>query len=250
MRIPVLKGTIKRRLLVNFRVDAEVMRRQLPEPFRPKLHQGFAIAGICLIRLEEIRPKGFPGFVGITSENAAHRIAVEWTDANGALREGVYIPRRDTSSRLNHWAGGTLFPGEHHLARFSVSDDGQSIDLAMQAKDGAASLRVSGHASDALPGTSCFESLLAASAFFEGGSVGYSVTQDETRLDGIALHTLEWKVNPLTVSLVESSYFEDTQRFPSGSVIFDHALIMRDLLHEWHQEEDMVIERWTTQPIR
>ena len=45
MRLPVIHGLIRRRLLVNFRVDAEVMERFLPPPFRPKLHLGYAIAG-------------------------------------------------------------------------------------------------------------------------------------------------------------------------------------------------------------
>jgi len=56
MRLPVLNGLIRRRLLVNFRVDAEVMGCFPPAPFRPKRQQGYAIAGICLIRLEQVRP--------------------------------------------------------------------------------------------------------------------------------------------------------------------------------------------------
>ena len=110
MRIPVLQGTIKRRFLINYRVDPETMQRLLPAPFRPKLQHGFAIAGICLIRLEQIRPRGIPATLGLTSENAAHRVAVEWTDSANQKREGVYIPRRDTDSRLNSWAGGRIFP--------------------------------------------------------------------------------------------------------------------------------------------
>ena len=126
MRLPVIKGLIRRRLLVNFRVDAQVMTDYLPAPFRPKLHAGYAVAGICLIRLEQIRPVGLPSFCGLSSENAAHRIAVEWQDpTTGALREGVFIPRRDTGSWLNHWAGRRIFPGEHHLADFTVEDNGR-----------------------------------------------------------------------------------------------------------------------------
>jgi len=78
MRIPVIRGMIKRRLLVNFRADPEVVQRILPEPFKPKLHAGHAIGGVCLIRLEKIRPAGLPEIVGLSSENAAHRIAVQW----------------------------------------------------------------------------------------------------------------------------------------------------------------------------
>ena len=87
MRIPVIKGVIKRRLLVNFRADPVVVQRLLPAPFRPKLHGAHSLVGICLIRLEQIRPAGLPGLLGLSSENAAHRIAVEWTDAFAGTRE-------------------------------------------------------------------------------------------------------------------------------------------------------------------
>ena len=80
IRVPKVHGVIRRRLLVNFRIDADVARKQLPEPFRPKLHDGWAVGGICLIRLEGIRPKRFPRLLGISSENAAHRFAVTWGD--------------------------------------------------------------------------------------------------------------------------------------------------------------------------
>ena len=128
MRLPEIQGTIRRRILVNFRVDPEVMQRQLPAKFRPKLHEGSAIAGICLIRLENIRAKAIPGLPGFSSENAAHRVAVLW-DEEGRTREGVFIPRRDTDSLLNHLAGGRLFPGEHHQAHFEVETTKDDIDF-------------------------------------------------------------------------------------------------------------------------
>lgn len=88
MRIPTIRGTIDRRILVNFRVDPRILSTILPAPFRPQTVAGCGIAGICLIRLKRIRPKYFPGWLGIGSENAAYRIAVEW-DVNDERRSGV-----------------------------------------------------------------------------------------------------------------------------------------------------------------
>jgi hypothetical protein len=248
MRLPVIQGVIRRRLLVNFRVDADVMRRFLPAPFLPKLHGGFAIAGICLIRLEEIRPSWLPRFCGIASENAAHRVAVRWQNEAGAAREGVFIPRRDTGSWLNHLAGGRIFPGEHHLADFDVQDDGRQIAMQIQSRDGQMSVRLRASVSAALPLGSCFSSLAESSDFFEGGSVGYSVTRECLRLDGIRLQTFGWEATPLTIEDVQSSFFSDETVFPKGTVEFDHALIMRDLRHEWHQEPDLRLEREESAP--
>ncbi len=239
MRIPVIKGTIKRRLLLNFRADPAVVQRILPEPFRPKLHRGHSLVGICLIRLEHIRPAGLPSMLGLSSENAAHRIAVEWTDAAGIQREGVFIPRRDTGSFLNRMAGGRVFPGEHHAARFSIADVSGHIDFSMQSCDGSVAVRVVGDDADAVPASSCFGTLIEASAFFEGGSLGYSVTREGGRLDGLLLRTLDWRIRALSVTEVQSSYFANAQRFPAGSIEFDHALVMRDLVHEWHKADDL-----------
>lgn len=226
MRIPVLAGIIKRRLLVNFQADPDVVQKLLPAPFRPRLQSGRAVVGICLIRLEHERPAALPEFLGLASENAAHRIAVEWGD-----QTGVFIPRRDTNSQLNRLVGGRLFAGEQHAASFQVHDEGGHIELSLESEDGEVSLRVIGEETGEFPSDSCFGSLAEASAFFEEGDRGFSPRGDGG-VEGMRLETIDWRVSPLRVSEVRSSYFE---KFPAGSVRFDHALVMRDIRHEWHE---------------
>jgi hypothetical protein len=238
MRIPIIRGLIDRRILVNFQVEPDVLAAILPEPFRPKLVDGVGIAGICLIRLKQIRPRFIHIKAGISSENAAHRIAVEW-EHDGVQREGVYIPRRDTSSRLNTLAGGRLFPGEHHHARFRVEEEGEHYEVTLDSDDGTTHVAVHGRIAPELPGGSVFTSLDAASEFFKRGSLGYSATSDPDKLDGLELRSFEWCVQPLAVGRVESSFFEDTARFPPGTVRFDSALLMRGIEHEWHGREPL-----------
>jgi hypothetical protein len=238
MRLPVVRGTIDRRILANFRFDPEVMRKFLPAPFRPKLASGYAIGGICLIRLSAIRPKVVPLRFGIRSENAAHRIAVEW-DGQDGLQEGVYIPRRDTSAWTNVLAGGTVFPGEHHHASFTVEESGDAFAVSVSSDDGTVEVRVAGSLGQALPESSIFRSVDEASQFFERGALGYSRTGDPGRFDGLELRCKEWRVEPLQVDLIESSFFEDATRFPASSVEFDCGLLMRGIDHEWHSQADL-----------
>jgi len=232
MRLPVIRGVIDRRILVNYRVDPDVMARIVPSPFRPQIFEGFAIAGICLIRLKHIRPRWLPGFLGIGSENAAHRIAVEWDDV-GTKRTGVYIPRRDSSSIWNTLAGGRLFPGIHHHSRFAVTETSGTFSIEISNTDGT-HIAVEAETNSGLPGGSIFGSLEDASEFFARGSTGYSCTRRPGIYDGLALCTSEWKVTPLDVRRVESSFFSDSAIFPNGSVVFDCALLMRNIAHEWH----------------
>ena len=240
MRLPVIQGIIRRRILANFRVDAQAMQREIPARFRPKLQNGLAIAGICLIRLEHIRPRAMPQIVGLNSENAAHRVAVTW-DEGGESREGVFISRRDTNSQINHLLGGRIFPGEHHRASFSVIESDSEISLKMNSDDAKVRVEIAGRIASDLPANSVFSSLAEASSFFESGSLGYSVTNDQDRLDGLKLQTREWQVEPLEISNVYSSYFCDEARFPMGAIEFDHALIMRNVQHEWHSADDLYL---------
>jgi len=238
VKLPVIQGVIRRRILVNFRVDADVMRRNIPGRFSPKLLDGYAVAGICLIRLEQIRPVAAPSAFGVASENAAHRVAVEWVTKEDR-QEGVFIPRRDTNSPLVLMAGGRLFPGEHHKATFDVKDDGEAIDFSMRSIDGDVEVRVKGKSADALPETSRFANVAEASSFFEKGYLGYSATRKGDRLEGLELHTTAWRVDPLDVTQVYSSYFTDEARFPRGSVAFDCALIMRNIPHQWRTAPEL-----------
>jgi hypothetical protein len=229
MKIPKIKGIIDRRILINYQIDKEALENYLPSPFRPKLVNGKGIAGICLIRLKEIRPKGLPKQIGISSENGAHRIAVEWME-DGQVKEGVFIPRRDNSSKLNALAGGTIFPGIHHLATFSVKEADGSYEVGFVSED-QTSLSIKARETDQWNSESVFDDLACVSDFFEKGSVGYS--PDRKDYDGLELRTQNWKVSLLEVESVQSSFFEDESIFPKGSVKFDNALLMKDIEHEW-----------------
>lgn len=238
MKIPIIRGVIDRRVLVNFRVDPDVLGRVCPSPFRPQIVKGFGIAGICLIRLKQIRPRFLPSFLGIGSENAAHRIAVEW-DANGSHQTGVYIPRRDSSSLLNALAGGRIFPGVHNRARFAIEESQGNYRIEMESVDGSTHVLVDGTAVDNLPTDSVFASVKSVSEFFEAGSLGYSPSNKVGRYDGLQLKTFDWHIQPLAVTQVRSSFFDAPAMFPPGSVTFDNALLMRGIDHEWHSKSPL-----------
>ena len=181
--VPAMSGTIERRLLINYRVDPSVLEPLVPSPFRPQLVNGMGMAGICLIRLGDLRPLGLPAWGGLRTENAAHRVAVEW-DGPGGPSQGVYIPRRDTSSKLTVLLGGRFFPGEHHRARFQVRETPDHFDVAFESLDGTARVSVAAKSTTDLDPGSVFSSLSEASSFFEGAPSGIRPLTEQGVLKG------------------------------------------------------------------
>lgn len=225
-------GMVERRLLVNYRVDPDVVAAMLPTPFEPQLLHGHAVAGICVLRLGQLRPRGFPRWVGLRSENMAHRFAVEWTD--GATRRvGVYIPRRDSASIINVLGGDRVFPGAHERAAFSVSESESELAVSVASRDGAMAVDLDVSIEEELRGSELFASAQEASAFFRAGCVGYSPSKG-VALTGMQMRANGWGVEPTVVRLARSSFFDDEARFPRGSIALDSALVMRNIAVEWH----------------
>lgn len=241
MRHPRLSSVIERRLLVNYRVTPDAAARLLPGPLRPQLVNGHAVAGICLLRLGEVRPAWAPKAFGLRSENAAHRIAVEWDGPDG-VETGVYIPRRDTASRLNAWAGGRLFPGEHGRADFDVHETPDRMRVALRTWDGDTRVDVTVEPADELRDSELFADLAEASRFFQRGAKGFSATGSGRHLDGMELRTDAWRVAAARVRSATSSFFDDPDCFPPGSATLDCALVMRDVPVSWRPLPAMATE--------
>ncbi|MER5885487.1 DUF2071 domain-containing protein [Streptomyces sp. NPDC001941] len=232
VRPPRLASVVERRMLVNYRVDPDAVAPLLPGPLRPQLVRGHAVAGICLLRLGAVRPAWAPAALGLRSENAAHRVAVEWDGPDG-VESGVYIPRRDTASRVNRWAGGRVFPGEHGHADFTVDEGPDALRVAFATRDGDTRVDVTAEIAERLEGSELFAGLDEASAFFRTGSKGYSATASGTHVDGMELHTDQWRIEPGRVLSAYSSYFDDPDRFPPGSAHLDSVLVMRNVPVHW-----------------
>lgn len=211
-----------RRVLANWRLPEAEAKKLLPDPLRPRLHQGWAVGGICLLKLADMRPKGMPAALGLSSDNAAHRIAVEW-DEGGSTHYGVFVPHRDTSSWLQATFGSCAFTGEYDHADFQAQDQGDEHEIVVS---GERPISYRGRQANALPPGSIFDDLTASSQFFAESSAGFS--PGKKGLDRIDLVTPDWQVEALKTEIVNSAYFD-----PIPGAEFDHALLMADILHQW-----------------
>ena len=234
MRAPVMESMVERRLLINYRIDPAAVAPLLPAGLCPQTVNGWAVGGICAIRLGSLRPRGLPAKLGLTSEGCAHRFAVEW-DGEQTRQRGVFIARRESSSLVNVLAGDRLFPGRHGWARFEVDENGDHIVLQCVGRD--VQVRAAGSvdsASDAFGRSELFGDLAAASDFYRSAPLGYSPTRRPDRLEGMEFRTDAWSIEPFDLDTVESSYFDDQSRFPADSIALDSALVMRNVPATWH----------------
>lgn len=193
-----------------------------------------------MIRFKELRPKLVPSWLGLQSENAAHRIAVTWQQ-DGEIKEGVYIPRRDTNSWFNKRFGGRVFPGIFHQSQFEGSESKTKIALRIIGAENETNIEFAGQLAKGLPSTSIFANLEEAAQFFALGSTGYSATMSKGHFHGMELYSKDWSISPLAIETAKSCLFDDPNQFPAGTAVLDCALLMRKVKHEWHSRPDLYL---------
>jgi len=229
-----IDSVIERRLLVNYRVDPAYVSALLPSGFRPQLVHGHAVGGVCFIRMSRIRPARMPGTAGMTSENVAHRFAVEWEDAEGT-HSGVYVPRRETSSRVAARIVRHVFPGAYNLARFDVRESAAGIWIDVRSRDGKVSVCAEATPVAALS-SELFPTVDDAMAFFRRGALGLSPSAVQGCLDGVRLDAARWTATPMVIARMRSRLFDNPAAFPAGTCALDSALLMANIDARWTAE--------------
>ncbi len=112
MRVPTMQGVIERRLLINYRLDRDVAATMIPAPFQPQLVNGWAVDGICLIRLGQLRP-------AVCQHAWASRVRTLLIalPSSGTMRpdcgRACTSRTRHSGAVVNVAVGDRLFPGRH-----------------------------------------------------------------------------------------------------------------------------------------
>jgi hypothetical protein len=229
---PSAHGKIERRILINFAADPNVVEPLIPEGYELHIVNSKAVVGICLIRLAQMRPKFVPAFFGIHSENIAHRIALRYAHEDGTENAGVFVPIRHTNSWITSNIGSRFFTGVYDPATFKVREQNGIYDIEARSRDGEMRIAIEAHDAEEFT-SNLFGSLEEVSSFFECGSVGFSPDRGGCEIEGVKMTAQGWNMQPLEVHKVESSFYDNEEVFPKGSVAFDCALIMKDLPVLW-----------------
>lgn len=216
----VVRGTIRRRLLVNAVVDPDEAAVRLPAGVRPHVTQG-TVVGCCLLEIDAIRPAGLPAVFGQELRAAAHRISVEWEDEFGVTVTGVYVPVRHTDSRLAVALGGRWFPGVHEPAHIEVTSSEPDLQWRSDPFDTVGlGVRVAVSVpGDATAGAVCDQ----VGAACLGASVGASPDR-RGRLEAARMEPAHRDARAVTIEELESGFIDSfSTAEPSTSYVMCDA---------------------------
>jgi hypothetical protein len=227
-RLGDIIGTIRRRLLVNSWADPAEVEPFLPNGLRPHVGPGGGVVvGCCMIEIASARPWPVPAAFGIEIRAAAHRISVE-SDSGDPTTLAVYVPARNTDSKMAVLAGGRAFPGVHLKSKIVVeagpdrlswsvteeSDRGDRLDIA---------------ATSSLEGIPDEGSTIAEIVL--GTTLGLSPSRSRNRLEAVQMISDHQRATVVELSDLESQFINSF-----STAIPAESLLMTDVDVTWRPD--------------
>ncbi len=222
--------------LVNFAVQPDVMRRLLPGPIAPDLHDGEAFLSIVIADMERMRPAFLPKFMGVTYNQIVYRAVVR---CHGEA--GVHFLRSDADHGLMSLAGDWLtffrfhhsraaFRPERGLLHFDLhaapahhADIHASFDLARASRD--------------LPPASKFKTLAEAQEFLVELFAAFAYDPLTEQVSTVRIQRGAWDIAVVEDRRAQYDFMRGSALFPEGSTRLDSIFYVKDLPYYWHTLE-------------
>lgn len=194
-----MRGTIDQCWLLALRADYDQLAAELTKPLEPVSFGGYGYLNVVVSHLSQMRPQGFPGFLGFSYWHVAYRIYARFRDI-----EGLAFLRSDADSPLMVWAGNLLSSFAFHQAKVVV--DGAMLEVSSE----EAPLRIAldRAAPVTLPNGSPFIRPEAAAEALKYKPVGLSVEGDRVDVLRITRDEAEWRSRLIQVSEASIPYLD------------------------------------------
>ena len=138
---------------VSFAFPEAVLRPLVPEVLEIDTYAGFGFVTAAMVWTQNLRPTGFPAFLGQDFFLAGYRVFTRLHDNSGRRLRGLNILRSETDKRRMVWAGNLLTGYRYRHVNVqitkssmetrvetSLADVGSTLDITFESSSEAAAL--------------------------------------------------------------------------------------------------------------
>jgi uncharacterized protein YqjF (DUF2071 family) len=153
---------------VSFAFPQAVLRPLVPEALKIDTYAGFGFVTAAMVWTRNLRPTGFPAFLGQDFFLAGYRVFTRFHDDSGRRLRGLYILRSETDKLRMVWAGNLLTSYRYHHIQVQIEKSGVETRVKTSMTDATPTLDMTFDSSSeaaALPEGSPFDNWQTARRF-------------------------------------------------------------------------------------
>jgi len=235
-------------LVFTFAVPKEEVIPLIPECLEPDVFDNkWAFIAIAMVQTKDLRPKGFPAFLGNDFFLIGYRVFVRYTNAAGRNLRGLFILKSETDKKKMEFFGN-IFTHYHYSTTDIVVESNGEMTSYNSHKSGF-QVVVGGNTNNGndseipLPTSSPFVDWKEARRF--AGPLPFTFTYDRVKKEVLIIEGVRenWKPEPVKVL---DYHFSFLNQLNFNNPVLANAFIIRDIpyywkkgkIESWHKKED------------
>jgi hypothetical protein len=228
-----------RSLVLTFAAPAAEIQALLPAPLVPDTFQDeWGFVAVALVQTRQLRPKGWPAFLGHDFCLVGYRAFVRYITPAGKRLRGLYILRSETDRKHMELLGNVFTHYRYATTDIILAEDASGLLAASRQSDFHIKVAPPGP-EVALPAGSPFASWAEARRFAGPLPFTFSVEAAARRvviIEGVRQH---WQPEPVAI---EQAHVGFLGQLPFSSLVLANAFMVRNVPYHWKKGRT---EPWT-----
>lgn len=233
-----VEAFFKRSTVLTFSVRKEHLEPLLPSCLQlDTLDDTYGFVAAALVETKNLRPKGFPQFMGRNFHLIGYRIFVKYINKQGKILRGLYIIKSETNKKSMAFFGNIFTHYNYTTTDISVAENSQTLTISSVLSD--FQLDIDKSVSDAsLPHKSPFKDWKQARKF--AGPLPFTFTVNEQQKTILIIEGVRQNWTPKPIS-INTFHFGFIKSQTWGEVELANAFEITNIPYWWKKGR---IENW------
>lgn len=226
-------------IVLTFAIPKEQLKKLIPECLELDTFQDkYAFVAVAMVQTKDLRPKGFPKFLGNNFFLIGYRIFVRYTNNAGKSLRGLYILKSETDKKKMEWLGNVFT--QYNYTTTDVLQTNHSNTKEIKSTKSKFSLHID--LSDAeinLPPNSPFTDWKEARSF--GGPLPFTFTYNESKKEVLIIEGVRGNWTPKPLKVIDYN-FEFIKELNIQNSVLANSFIIENIPYYWKKGK---LEKWS-----
>lgn len=234
-----VEAYFERSLVLTFAVPKEQLEGFIPECLElDTFHDKWAFIAVAMVETRNLRPKGFPEFMGNDFFLIGYRIFVRYTNASGKRLRGLYILKSETNKKKMEFLGN-LFTHYNYSTTDILQETTGTLNI-IRSNLSNFDLVIENTTNEVgIPVDSPFTDWKDARKF--AGPLPHTFTYNKKNKTVLIIEGVRQNWKPMPVQ-VKSYRFEFLQSLKLQGMVLANAFEIRNIPYYWKKGK---IEKWS-----
>jgi uncharacterized protein YqjF (DUF2071 family) len=225
-------------LVLTFAVPKDELAGMIPECLQLDTFQDkWAFLAIAMVQTKELRPKGFPKFMGNDFFLIGYRVFVRYTTSAGKNYRGLYILKSETNKKKMEWMGNIFTHYNYTTTDIHQKEEEHAFSISSVRSDFQLQI---GHAGEqvSLPDNSPFADWKEARRF--AGPLPFTFTYNKQKKEVLIIEGVreQWVPEPVKVLRYEFGFLKT---LGLRNPVLANAFIIKNIPYYWKKGK---IDKW------